>query len=292
MGKLFDSVSGNKDRKKYLKRAKNQMNVAEFGVDSLLGNAQMTADGLTATGGAGSSLASPFEQFAAQLLAGGGASFNLNPNDAFTQLTGAAAPNAYNAAGTDALAALGNFDPNAFATQQFERLNALAAPGEETAASSTANSLFARGRLGAGDSVSGQVFRDLDLSQRLARDSRLLQSIGLANQEQTRLAGQATALGAAGNQFQNDSVARFLSAIQGGQGIAGQNFNQAVGATGAINQALNPQLTALQLALQGSALGTEVNLARGNTLAGFDPSQGANAVGGAVGGLIGGIFGG
>jgi hypothetical protein len=291
IGGFFDTISGNKDRRKQIEAAAAEAQFQPFNVQMGGATANVGPDGATVTGGAGSSLIPGFESAAQQSL-DAGTNLGLTPQQAM-QMAQAQDPTAqgFTAAGNAMLQRLQGFDPDAFASQQFERLNRLAAPGEETAASSTANALFSRGRLGGNDSVSGRAFGDLDLSQRMARDSRLLQSIGLAGQESDRLANFATQFGGAGNQFQNDAVQRFMASLGAGTGTAGFNLNQATTAAGGINTALTPQQQALHAALSGSALGTEANLGRARIMTGFNPTEGANAAGSFGGGLIGGIFG-
>lgn len=216
-------------------------NLAPYRIQSPFGSVQTNKRGATFIGDApGTELAPAFNQFAAQALQQAGATPTSNvsftPDQLFAAAMGAgsgaraqynAAADPFLQAGGNFAASLAGFDPNAFAMEQFERLNALAAPGEATQASSEANRLFMRGRLGANDTASGEVFRNLDLSQRMARDNRLLQSLGLARDEiasrvgaATGLSGQGLQLGVGGEQIATSQLAQLLGGAQGAQGLA------------------------------------------------------------------------
>ena len=129
------------------------------------------------------------------------------------------------AASNQAREALGNFDPDAMASEQFDRLNRLSAPGEETATSNQFNNLFGSGRLGT--SGGARDVGQLDLSQRQARDARLGQAIGLAGAEGDRLASRASQFGQdAGNKLgfdQNFRQGLFERAGTGQQDSMGAN---------------------------------------------------------------------
>ena len=193
---------------------------------------------------------SPFGALAGQLAESQAAIPNLNRNQLFAGAAGGAqqllrdrdpavlqgAGRDFVGAGRSALEAFRDFSPDDFAARQFERLNRLAAPGEATQTSAATQALFNRGRLGPEDAVGAETLGQLDLSQRLARDARLGQAIGLAGTEADRLFGQAT--GFAGQ----------------GAGLLGQAFGQRTGALG----------TAADLGLQGAGFARQSALDRFN----------------------------
>lgn len=121
--------------------------------------------------------------------------------------------------------ALGSFDPDAFAATQFGRLEDLARPGEETAASRAISRVFSRGRLGFREGGRQQELSELAFAQEQARNQRRLQAIGLAGQEQDRLTQQATAFGGLGRELigagetlgQGRSDLAFRQALASGQ---------------------------------------------------------------------------
>lgn len=298
MGKLIGSITGANKVAKASKKAAELSRLQPFQVTGDLGSANVTETGVNVTGGIGSELANPFAQFAGGTLQQAGQqqvpSFFLDPNSAFF---GAQQQNPqaqqFSQAGGDFLSQLQGFNPDQFATQQFERLNRLAAPAEQTAAAATANDLFTRGRLGGGDSVSGQVFRDLDLSQALQRDNRLLQSIGLANQQQQQLGGLASQFAGQGSQLQNDQINRFMQSIGAGTQVGAFQdqlrnslLQQALAGTQGVSLAGQGQRDALQAALTGSSLSTNARTNAGQTLLG-GAQVGAAAQGNFVGGALG-----
>lgn len=114
--------------------------------------------------------------------------------------------------------ALGDFDPNTFASTQFERLNALAAPQEQTAATQLLERLQGSGRLGVREQGRQRELTELGVIQEQSRNQRLLQALGLAGQEQDRLTQQATAFGGLG---------RSLVGQAGGLQQAGQRLRLA-----------------------------------------------------------------
>ncbi len=190
-------------------------------------------------------------------------------------------------AGQQALQALGNFDPDQFATSQFDRLNRLSAPGEITQARQAAQGLFQRGRLGPEDTQSSEVFRGLDLSQSLARDARLGQAIGLADTQQNRLTQQAGLFGGVGQQGFQQAGGTFLNrfgaagnALAGAQqpaqtgtnllqsllGFQGSNLPLLSGSLAAASGQSTAQQAAGQLQVQGA---TEAANSRGGFFSGL-----------------------
>lgn len=167
-------------------------------------------------------------------------------------------------AGTGALGAseaareaLGDFDPDAFAGRQFERLEALSAPQEATAANQLLERLYGTGRLGVQEGGRQRELTELAIAQESARNQRALQALGLAGQEQQRLASQAGLFGQLGagllgqsfdvqqgrfgqnlaaeqlrSQQQQQLFSQLLSGAGFGADIAGRRFDAAQGALG------------------------------------------------------------
>lgn len=213
-----------------------------------------------------------------------------------------------------AAAAPTDFDAQGFTQQQFERLNQMARQGEQTAASQTADQLFARGRLGAGDSASGRVFAELERAQQEARTGRAIQAIGLADTEQQRLErardanvrAALQAFGAGGNLFgllRDDQFARAEFRNQARRGL----FGELLGATEGVNVAAQPLFTQLQAALTASGQATGAAQTRASAqlggLGSVDQGGGfgaglftalgtgiAGPVGGAIGAGLAGMF--
>ena len=265
-----------------------------FGVESPFGNANYTPSGITGTGGVGSEYASPFASLVGSTLGDlrntgvgrlGSAPFdlmavlgdanNIGATQGSNQADALGRQFMTNAQG--ALGAAGRFNIDDFAGEQFARLNRLAAPGEQTQANSLANRLFSQGRLGANDSRSGALFRELDLSQGMQRDARLGQALGLATSESQRLNGLAndytTQFGAlqglsqqlrAGNQNQLQSL---FGAVRGDELTMAQFQNQlrdsllaqATGAQGGIQNSYAGLQNSMNMALQGAGLTTNAN---------------------------------
>jgi len=273
-GAIGSSLIGSSGAKSAAKNAQ----LKSFTSESPLGSAQLDKKGhITGQAGIGSELADGFLNFGKNALGGLNTApsgiINFDPNSLLDiGKGGSAGSDPYRAAGLDALgagkdmlAAFKNFDPNAFAMQQFARLNALSAPGEATAASSTANQLFGAGRAGPNDSHAGEVFRNLDLSQRQARDSRLLSSLGLAQTEQQGLYARGTGLlesgtntGIGAEQIHASEIQRLLAGITGATNVGGFESNmrqsllgQATGAQAGISNAYSGAQQAIQNALAG-----------------------------------------
>jgi len=147
------------------------------------------------------------------------------------------------------------FDVDAFANEQFDRLNSLAARGEQTAASQTANSLFSRGRLGGADTASGNVFEALDRSQRDAATSRALTATQLAGAERDRLFNEQQQ--GVSNQFDflsnlignnQNQVGNFGNLFQLNSNQQQQFLQNALGFGQGAGNVLNPNFQALALA--------------------------------------------
>ena len=246
-----------------------------FNVETPFGNANYTPSGLTATGGVGSEYAQPFAGLVGSALGDfrntnvgriGNAPFDLRQVlGQFGNLGATAGSGQADALGgmfmsnaQQALGAAGQFNIDQFAGTQFDRLNRLAAPGEQTQANQLATRLFSQGRLGANDSRSGALFRELDLSQGMQRDARLGQALGLATSESQRLNALAndytTQFGAlqglsqqlrAGNQSQTQSL---FGAVRGDELTMAQFQNQ-------LRDSLLSQATGAQGGIQNSYAG-------------------------------------
>jgi len=146
-----------------------------------------------------------------------------------------------------------SFDQDAFATQQFDRLQGLASRGESIAADRLANSLFSSGRLGQNDTGTGRAFEGLARSQEDARTQRGLQSFQLADQafQQKNQIAQ-NEFGALQSQFGNAGLQ--LQGFQGLQGLLSANQQQGVqnslGFAQGANSALDPNFRSAELATQ------------------------------------------
>lgn len=286
-----------------------------FNVETPFGNAFYSPSGLTASGGVGSQYATNFADLIGSTLGDlrntgvgrlGNAPFDLR--SALGDMGNLGATTGSNQADAlgrqfmtnaqSALGAAGRFNIDEFAGEQFARLNRLAAPGEQTQANQLASRLFSQGRLGANDSRSGALFRELDLSQGMQRDARLGQALGLATSESQRLAGLAndytTQFGAlqglsqqlrAGNQSQTQSL---FGALRGDEltmaefqnQLRGSLLEQATGAQTGITNAYIPLQNAINTSLTG-ALGT----ATGNVNAAQFQARAGQQIGGLYAGL-------
>lgn len=286
-----------------------------FNVETPFGNAFYSPSGLTASGGVGSQYALNFSDLIGSTLGDlrntnvgrlGNAPFDLRA--ALGDMGNLGATTGSNQADAlsrqfmgqaqNALGAAGRFNIDQFAGEQFARLNRLAAPGEQTQANQLATRLFSQGRLGANDSRTGALFRELDLAQGMQRDARLGQALGLATSESQRLTGLAndytTQFGAlqglgqqlrVGNQNQLQSL---FGAVRGDELTMAQFQNQlrdsllsqATGAQTGILNAYAPLQNAINSSLTG-ALGT----ATGNVNAAQFQAQAGQQIGGLYAGL-------
>jgi hypothetical protein len=296
---ILSSLSGAKTIKKGTKKALAQTEFTPFSVDSSFGDARIDKEGITSGGAPGSGLVGGFEDLG-KLFQGGAGSAPLGDfsalggNDAFQALLGAGkggAGGAFGQAGQDLLKSFGSFDQDAFAQTQLGRLNALAKPGEDSAASSLANRLFSQGRLGGDDTRSGVAFGELNQSQERAQTERALASLGLARDEASSRLGLAGDAATTGSNLSGSSIEQFLTALQGGQGVAETQaglseslVGRAVGATGGINQALTPEQQAIQNLLAGTQIKQTNDFKRADIITG-----GAQAAGAAKGALTGGL---
>lgn len=314
------SAYGASSSSKAAKDAAKASQPRNFNLQTPYGSSYFTKNGVTATGGIGSEYGQSFADLIGGTLGDyrntdvgriGGAPFNLQAAlGQFGNLGATGTSNQADALGGDflsqarqALGAAGGFDINAFAGQQYDRLSRLAAPGEQTAANSLATNLFSSGRLGANDSRSGELFRQLDLSQGLQRDNRAGQALGLATSESQRLFGLADsftnqfgALGGlsqqlrAGNQQQTGDL---FSSLRGDQfnvanfqnNLRNTLLSQATGqqtgiqnAFAGLNNAINQSMTGGLGVSTANATAQQFNVAGANNTANLLGSFGAGLI--------------
>lgn len=181
------------------------------------------------------------------------------------------------------------FDPNAFAATQFDRLQSLASRGEEIGANRVANNLFARGRLGGADTATGGAFEGLARAQGDARTQRALTATNMANSEAQRLFQQ----GQTGiqNQFgllgqlqgqQQSTVGNFLQLQGFNQAAQQQNLQNAMGFGGAAGTVLNPNFQTLQATLNAQSADQSARAGVASTQ-GRILAEGASAMGAGIG---------
>lgn len=223
-----------------------------YRTDTPLGGATLGKFGLTATptdqqnmfnqlfAGLGTNI---LQQGQGAQIAGTGASpFDLSQlfssfgQNGQTQALGAAG-NQYLGMGQNIAQAFNNFDPNAFAQQQYNLLNQVAGGTDKTAANSLANRLFSSGRLGANDTTAGGAFGQLAQSQAAAQGQRALDAFNMANTQQNQLGGLSQLFSNLG-----------ISSLGAGANLAGANIgniNAAAGGLRADQTAQNNNIAAL-----------------------------------------------
>lgn len=290
-----------------------------FNLSTMYGNVNFTPGGLTTEGGVGSQYAQSFADLIGNRLGFaqgmGVGTLGERPFD-----LGAAIGDPMNPAGRagqqfadlgalfggqagQALGAASNFDIDAFAGQQFDRLNRLAAPAESTAANTLASRLFAGGRLGANDTRSGRAFGELNLSQSLARDNRLGQALGLATSESDRLYGLASGLGTQGANFASSGanlatnlqqrISQMFGSIRGDQeatatfqnNLFGQLLSQAGAGQTGLQNIFSPLQQAVQQAMSGGNIQNVAGANSANAIMASGQQQ-ANLYGGLGAGLM------
>lgn len=300
---LFSSLSGAKSVKKGAKKAiaalEDSGNVTATGG----GGSTRIEDGNITTQGIGDAAAQQFLEQAQRM----GQSVDqpgfdaVSPEQAYAQASQGA--QAATDAGTGFLGGARNFldqlkdfDLTTYGAEQLSKLDELARPGEERAASSLANRLFSQGRMGGDDTKSGVAFGELAQAQDRAATQRSLDAMGLSYQHMQNMLGGATGLGQFGLQGLQAGSGLFGNALQQGTGLAGfnQQFQgqniQNVGAMLAnMNAALNPGYQQTQFGLQGAGLNLERAQAMANVHTGAGQAAG-NAKGSLMGSLIGGFF--
>lgn len=311
VGDFVGDITGTSKAMEGAKKAAQMAQFQDFGANTIFGGGTISRkSGLEYAGGPGSSLVPGFTGAATDLLAqlrnfGPVQQMNLDANQ--TRADATQAGNSY----LPQFAGLGNeflsgankwaqsiagFNPDEFASQQYERLNNLARSGEETQTQQALNTLFSRGRLGANDTAGSKLLGQLNQSQLMAQDSRALQALGLARDEassRTGIAGQLqqSGIGAfgAGESLGSSAIQRFLQSLQGGIGVSSfQNqlqeslLQRAIGGAGGISAALQPSNQGIQNLLAASGLVNGQNAAAANTL-----QSGYNASAQAQGNLIG-----
>lgn len=192
------------------------------------------------------------------------------------------------------------FDPNAFASQQFDRLNSLASRGDEIAANRVANSLFSSGRLGANDTATGLAFEGLARGQENARTERALEATNMANSEAQRLFDQQqtgilnqfgmlnSLTGQGQNQFNN-----LFTQTGGNNSFTQQALLNAMGFGGAAGNVLNPNFQTLTAVMnrQATDQSARAGVASNNaSIMANNATSNANMVGNAFAGIGQGIM--
>jgi len=273
--------------------------------------------GMYSTGGAAEGNAGSYNSLVAQFLGqlGGapGGQINLDPNNFAASGTDNSAYAPWAQAGQQmfgqgqgVLSAFNNFNPDTFAADQYKRLSAIAAPGEDSAARQTAQRLFGAGRLGGSDVASKDMFGRLAFEQGRANDARALDSINLAGTESNRLLGQGLSLTEGGRNtvgfgetLQSSQLSRLFQGISGAQGIGNYNTNNISAILGnAINaqqggyQTGQDRRDAIANALTGQGLGTsaansgaQINYLQNKNL-GDLIGRTTGSIGDALGGLV------
>lgn len=314
MSKAFGAITGAGAIEQGTKDAAAAAAFQGGSASGVFGDASIDNQGNLTTGqGIGTALAPQFQGFAQQQLGQAGAApsgvFNaLDPNQAFQQAQGTGggiAGQFLGAAGGFLQGAnqigqsLQNFDQDAFISQQLERLNTLARPGEETRANAALQGVFSGGRLGQRDSLTGKVARGLQEAEQTGQTQRALQAIGLGQSElQSRigagagLAGIAGQLGISGEQIGGGQLGRFLQSLGGAQSLGGfQNqlqgslLQQSLGATQGISSALAPAQQNVSNLLATTGLNNQQNALQAQII-----QQGSQAAGAATGSFTGGLI--
>ena len=258
--------------KKTVRRAREALTSGGPAVADVFG-ARTSVDPATgavrAEGGVGSEFINPFTEFGLGSLDAASARQGITPTEAgfdIRQLfAGAGAPTGvgqdFLQTGADIASAFRNFDPDAFATTQLERLNRIAGPAEATEANRLANRLFTSGRLGAGDTSAGAAFGELGRRQASARDERAIRALGLAGQEADRLRGAALDFARGGTDITGAgtrNVADIFSTLRGEdqfqQDFTDTLLRRAAGAQEGAIAGLEGQRQALSAAFTGAEL--------------------------------------
>lgn len=241
IGGIFGSKGSSKAQKRAIEASKRTTQVANLG----FGETRSTADGIISQeNNQFTDLSRLFADQSRQQLAGSGQPLlDLGQAGIGTGAVGAGNQAIQDQFGVlqGAINQQPQFDSDAFAAQQFDRLQSLAGRGEEIAANRTANSLFGSGRLGANDTATGAAFEGLARAQGDARTGRALQATQLATAEGDRLFRQ--------NQQGVQNQFGFLNNLVG-QGT--NNFNQLIGGS-AFNQAGQQQAIQNTLGFAGAA---------------------------------------
>ena len=283
--------------------------VGEYSATGPGGTATYSKGGVTSSG-PGSDLYTVLSSLAGQQAAGGSSAGDIS-----SLLAGLFSSGGQTAESAQANSLFGKFagDLSTFSQPDrtndiFGRLNAIAQPAEKNAASSLANRLFSRGRLGGNDTGSGRAFGELAREQDLAQQQRYLTAYDAASKEGAQLSNFANTFGQLGSSVRSTNVGD-ITKIAGAPGtIAGQNIQNASGAVSAGNAALDPVyqqintlfeglgLTAEQARALSSAFATKqaANKVSGSGPGALESFGGAvlGGVGTAVGGPVGGAIGG
>lgn len=263
VGGALASKSASKDASKAARRAANQAKAADAQANLGFGLTRVDAAGnITQDENQFTDLSRAFGEQAMQFL-------STQPTGIDLQQAGVSAGNIgqFNNAIMNQFGNLSNaintqpqFDPNAFAALQFDRLNSLASRGEEIAANRVANNLFARGRAGANDTQAGNVFSELARAQGDARTQRALTATNLANQEAQRLfqqnqVGIQNQFGLLGQLFQGQqgSVQDLIGLTGFNSAQQQQQLQNALGFAGAAGSVLQPNFQTLTAVLNRQA---------------------------------------
>ena len=203
---------------------------------------------------------------------------------------------------------LSTFDQTGRTNDILGRLNAIAQPAEKNAASTLANRLFAKGRLGGQDTTSGRAFGELAKEQDLAQQQRYLTAYDAASKEGAQLSNFANTFGSLGGTLRSSNVGDLTKIAATPGTLAGQNIENASGAINAGNAALDPIYQQINTLFEGLNITSDqksrlskafADKLAANKVSGSGPgaleSLGGAAltgIGTAVGGPIGGAIGG
>lgn len=170
--------------------------------------------------------------------------------------------NPYSVAGTNALGALGSYNPQDTANAYTGALRQSALPNERNQATALIQQLLNSGRLGStggANQVGAQTtaFNEADLQRQIA-------GMQLGGQEQSRLAQMSMQLGQTGNQMTNQRFQNAMNMFQTGKAAEGQDLQSALSAAGLgmnganqeTNTALNAVGTSGRLSAEQSAANT------------------------------------
>ncbi len=298
---LASSLLSSRAKKKAASKASGRIAMRDVKVDSSFGSATVGPGGITSAGGVGSEAASPFasltQDFLSQIPGQSIGTFGIGPEAIFEQARGLSetqepflgAASNFGAAGQNILQQLQGFNQEDFTNQAFDRLNFLAERGEQNAASSLGNRLFARGRLGGDDTLSGTAFGGLARGIEEARTGRGLEAIGLGEQRAKFLGDQAvqftgagvdTALG--GAKFGQSQIDQLLASITGAgaasgiqTGISGSLLNQAITTQAGVQNAQLGERQSIQDALQLQAIQQGVGTNQATLAAATVPGTGS-----------------
>jgi hypothetical protein len=195
----------------------------------------------------------------------------------------------------------GNYNPDTSTNNMLQRLNAIAQPADQNAASTLANRLFSKGRLGGQDTTAGRAFGELAKQQDLAQQQRYLTAFSASGQEADRLTNFANTFGQLGSTLRGGNVTDTAKIAALPSAIQGQNIQNAGGAITAGNSALDPIYKQLDVLFQGLNISADQKAAlskafadklAANKASGSGASPVAQMVGQGIGTAVGAYFGG